>query len=207
MVPADLETFFATCAGVAGALIGLLFVAMSVSADRLARAEAASQVSRIRADAALISFTNSLTVSLFALLPGDKIGYTAAIVGFLDIMFVAGSVLSLIRVRQKHLALRDAAFVIGLVVVFVLQLISGIQVMQRPAFADGVETIGILVICCFLVGISRAWELIGGPSIGFSHEVALMVRKAEPGQPAEPAEGPAADRAPDSTAGDDAPAS
>jgi hypothetical protein len=204
VVPANLEAFFATCAGVAGALIGLLFVAMSVSADRLARAEAASQASRIRADAALIAFTNALSVSLFALLPGEKVGYAAAIVGFLGILFVAGSVLSLIRVGHRRWAVRDGVFVLGLMVVFVLQLISGIQVMQRPGFADGVETIGILVICCFLVGISRAWELIGGPSIGFSREMALMIRGPEAGQPAaEPAEEPVTD----SAAGEDAPAS
>ena len=185
----------------AGALIGLLFVAMSVSADRLARVESASQASRVRADAALIAFTNSLSVSLFALLPGEKIGYTAAIVGFLGILFVAGSVISLVRVRHKHLTVRDGALVLGLVVVFALQLISGVQVMQRPGFAEGVETIAILVICCFLVGISRAWELIGGPSIGFSHEVVSIVRGREAGQPtagptAEPAAEPAAGEEP-----------
>jgi hypothetical protein len=204
VVPADLETFFATCAGVAGALIGLLFVAMSVSADRLAKVEAASQVSRIRADAALIAFTNSLSVSLFALLPGEKIGYTAAIVGFLGILFVAGSVISLVRVRRKQLAVRDGTLMLGLVVVFVLQLISGVQVMQRPGFADGVETIAILVICCFLVGINRAWELIGGPSIGFSSEMVSIVRSREAGRPAaEPAAGSAAEP----SAGEEPPAS
>jgi hypothetical protein len=204
MVPESIRDFFLASGGAAGALIGLLFVAMSVSADRLARAEAASQASRIRADAALIAFTNALSVSLFALLPGEKVGYAAAIVGFLGILFVAGSVLSLVRVGHRRWAVRDGTFVIGLMVVFVLQLISGIQVMQRPGFADGVETIAILVICCFLVGISRAWELIGGPSIGFSREMISMIRGPEAGQPAaEPAEEPVTD----SAAGEDAPAS
>jgi hypothetical protein len=39
-----------------------------------------------------------------------------------------------------------------------------------------VDTIAILVVCCFFIGIARAWELIGGPSIGITREVTALVR-------------------------------
>ncbi|HVT66378.1 MAG TPA: hypothetical protein VHF26_01420, partial [Trebonia sp.] len=177
MVPADIHDFFVASAGVAGALIGLLFVAISVATERLARVEAEGQLHRIRARGALLAFVNTLTVSLFAMMPGDNIGMTAILVGIVGLMFVLASLLSLVRLRDVRWATaRDALFLVGMVAVFILELTSGIDVYQRPGDAGSVKEIAILVTVCFLIGIYRAWDLIGGPSIGFGHEVAALVR-------------------------------
>ena len=180
MVPADFHDFFAASAGVSGALIGLLFVAISVVGERLARVEGATQIHRVRAYAALIAFTNTLAVSLFALIPGELIGGATISVSLVGLAFVLAALLSLLRVRPRRWATaRDARFLVGLAIVFVYQLISGLDVNAHPGDSDAVETIAILVIVCFLLGIGQAWELIGGPSIGIGHEVAALVRHEE----------------------------
>ena len=195
MVPADIHDFFLASAGVAGALIGLLFVAISVSAERLAKATAAAQMHRIRAYAALTAFTNALAVSLFALIPGEKVGLAALAVALLGLLFVAASLLSLIRMRAvRSMTIRDAVLLAGLTAAFVYQLVAGAEVNANPGDANAVETIAILVIVCFLVGIARAWELIGGPEIGFGHEVTALVRGDEPGE--DTAKSPASEGAP-----------
>jgi hypothetical protein len=202
MVPDDIRDFFAASAGVAGALIGLLFVAISVSAERLAREEAGTQVHRIRAVAALTAFTNALAVSLFSLIPGQKIGETSVVVAAVGLLFVVAALLSLVRLRQlrQWVTIRDVLFLLGLAVVFALQLAEGLAVIADPGNSGDVNTIAILVVCCFFIGIARSWELIGGPSIGFRREVTALVRNHDRGEesahersPA-PSDGPAGPR-------------
>jgi hypothetical protein len=189
VVPADIHDLFLAAASVAGALIGLLFVAISVAADRLARDKVGAPVYRIRAAAALSAFTNALAVSLFALVPGHNIGPAAVAVAATGLAFILAALLSLIRLRQMSWATaRDALFLAGLAFTFAIQLLEGIEVVVSPGNANAVSTIAILVIVCFLIGIARSWELIGGPSFGIAHEVTALFHghHSEPGDEEKP---------------------
>ena len=102
------------------------------------------------------------------------------VVAAFGLLFVTAVLLSLVRLRQLQWAtVRDAVFLTGLAVVFVLQLVEGLAVLADPGNSGDVNTIAILVVCCFFIGIARAWELIGGPSIGIAREVTALVRAHE----------------------------
>jgi hypothetical protein len=178
VVPDNIHDFFMTSGAAAGALIGLLFVAISVSGGRLEQQTTDAQLHRIRASASFTSFTNALAVSLFSLIPGHKIGPTALVVAAFGLYFVAASLVSLLRrgpLEWKEA--RDAAFILGLAVVFLVQFYEGIDVWANPGDSGSVDTIAVLVVICFLIGIARAWELIKGPEIGLVQELSRRPQK------------------------------
>jgi hypothetical protein len=177
LIPESFTAFFAACAGVAGALIGLLFVAVSVSHDRIA-AEGGSHVHRLEAAAALTAFGNALSVSLFALIPGVGLGGTAIVVSLVGVTFVAASLLSIRRARRTGVVrFVDVRFLFGLIVIFALQCIFGLEDLGSNATSvPAARGIAILVIVCFIGGIARSWSLIGGPNIDITSKLVALIR-------------------------------
>jgi hypothetical protein len=76
MTTTSAHEFFQASASVAGALIGLLFVAIAVAPERILGPDA-SDVHGVRAAATLTAFTNALAVVLFGLIPGFDAGDAA----------------------------------------------------------------------------------------------------------------------------------
>jgi len=172
--PDEFHDFFVASAGVAGALVGLLFVAVSVTLERLEE-HGDTQVHRVRARAALMAFTNALTVSLFALIPEEHLGWAAFVVAIIGSLFVIGALMSLLRVVGRRPGeLANALFLIGLEAVFVVQLLVGLSLIHDPHQTGGYRTLCLLVVACFLIGVSRSWELIGGPSIAVGREIRAL---------------------------------
>jgi hypothetical protein len=95
----DLFTVIGTSAAT---LTGLLFVAMSVSESRT---RTHPVIREFRAAASLLAFTNAFAVSLFGLVPGTNIGYPAAILGVIGVLFTAAGVrttLTVPRLQQRR---------------------------------------------------------------------------------------------------------
>jgi hypothetical protein len=167
----DLTPFYEASAGVAGALIGLLFVAVSVHQTRTAETGSTAP-QRISAAAALTAFTNALATSLFTLIEGQNSGIPAFAVAITGVLFVTGSLFSL---RDDPRRLREVLFLVTLLVAFIAQLITALHVEGHPTDVNAQRTLAVLVVVFFLIGIARSWVLVEGPSFGLAHELFGLV--------------------------------
>jgi hypothetical protein len=168
MTPDSFQTFFGASAGVAGALVGLLFVAMSVAPERFG--EQGDRVHQIRALAAFTAFTNALGVSLVALIPDVEVGFAAILLGLVATSLSVASMLALAPIRHAEPE-RDTRFLLGPAMVYATQVGVGVWLIAAPDSEPPVGVLCIGVVFCFLAGIARAWEVIGGPSVGLFAEL------------------------------------
>lgn len=170
----------------AGALTGLLFVAMSVT-PRGQVAQGPQIIRQVRSAAAILAFTNALAVALFGLVPGTNVGIPALALGLIGVMFTAASVRSIrgsqATVRQQ---LQQVSLMLLLLGIFGTELVAGFIATVRPSSRTPLETIGYALAASILVGISRAWEFVGDIDTGLSASIATLLGRTRPWDRAEP---------------------
>lgn len=176
-------SFFAATAETAGALTGLLFVALSVSPHQ-DRAVGPAVIHEVRAAAALLAFTNALFVSLFTLVPGTSTGYPSVVLGVIGILFTAAAIRS---IRTSESTRRQQARQIGLIGVLLLifgtEFVSGIAAISLPNHAGPVQVIGYAVVTSLVVGVARAWELVGRRDTGILASLAVLAGRQQRADP------------------------
>jgi hypothetical protein len=181
---ASYSALFAATAGAAGALTGLLFVALSV-APRRDPAPGPPVIHQVRAAAALLAFTNALTVSLYSLVPGTSVGDPAIVLGIIGMLFTAAAARS-IRTSGAPRAqqLRQLGLLSLLTLIFGTELICGILAAAGSGGATPVQIIGYAIVTSLIVGVARAWELVGERDTGILHSLAVLAgHESQDGDP------------------------
>jgi hypothetical protein len=173
VITGSFSEFFVVIAESAATLIGLLFVAVTVAKRRV---DAGSEeIGDFRAAASLFAFTNALVVSLYGLVPGNNAGYPSLIMGILGILFVGAGVRTTLaqpagQQRRSH----QFPLILGLAAVFVFQIIYGLRLLNHPRASGDLSIIGDVLIASLLIGIGRAWELVGSWDTGIVSSIRYM---------------------------------
>jgi uncharacterized membrane protein len=175
----DLLPAIADCAA---ALIGLLFVAMTV-ASRHSPADRPVVIEQVRAAACILAFTNALTVSLFGLVPGNNIGYPAVVLAVIGIFFTAAGTRSIFsgRLPRRHVP-RQLGLIALLLLTFAFELAGGIDLILNPHSNGAAELVSDLLVALLVIGIRRAWELVGDRETGSCPLATKIARPAASGQ-------------------------
>ncbi len=186
MVPENFNEFFAACAAVSGALIGLLFVAISVSPEKLS-SQGENVEHQIKAAAAFSALINTLIVSLFALIPGQGFGEAARILAVVGLASTVGLIIFFLRNRRLDEPIRPGQIllIVGSLVLYTFQLINGAELWRSPHHASYVTTQAEILIVFFVIAIARAWDLVGAHNTSFLAGVVRIARgrHAEVGGP------------------------
>jgi len=175
VVPPSFHDFFSGCATIAGALIGLLFVAISVSPEKLT-GDTARIDHQVRAGAAFSALVNTMVIALVALLPGASLGEAGLILAAAGLATTAGLIIVLYREHGK-VKRGDATMFLIMLVLYGLQLANSIKLEAAPRDVSRVNDQGLLAIAFFLFGIARAWQLVGAREFNLMATVAAMIHR------------------------------
>ncbi len=187
MLNATYRELYVAIAGCAGALTGLLFVALSVSPHRDGP-PGRHVIRQVRAAAALLAFTNALAISLFSLVPGTNVGYPAVAMGVSGVLFTAAGTRSILASPYtRHRWRRQAGLIFLLFVIFGAELVNGFSALAHPTANAPLQGISYSLVGSLIVGVARAWELVGDRETGIFSSIAvltgherLLVGKNEP---------------------------
>jgi hypothetical protein len=164
MVPASFQSFFVASAGAGAALIGLLFVAISISPDRIFR-DGQPERTAVAASA-FTALVNAFFISLGALIPQISIGWFVAIMAGLGLSNSLNLGIRLFRRGAPRLwltLLRRGLLVLLSLGVYGEQMYLAIQLISKPNITDVVWNVAFITLGVYGLGLTRAWELLGAP--------------------------------------------
>jgi hypothetical protein len=200
--PADYHDFFLGSVTMGGALVGLLFVAVSVNPGGIG--ERGAPAKRVQATSALAAFLSPLFISLVALLPSSSIGATAIALGSTGAFTMLSLLLVTLRRHQDvsiWARINMIVLIAGQLAAYVLQIVLGAELLGNPRAAGPLGPLTSLMIVFFAFGVTRTWEYVDGLPMGrwgtISQATRSLAREpdASPAAEAEPPEEP--DRQPD----------
>jgi hypothetical protein len=136
------------------------------------------------------------------------VGYPATVLGVIGLFFTAAGMRSIIASEstRPHRRRQVGLFVL-LVLIFGTELISGIAVIANPRQATWLQIIGYALVTSLIVGIERAWELVGDRETSLFASIAVLAGRTpspdgaetstspRPEHGSEPASGPSAAQA------------
>jgi len=187
MVPAAYQNFVVASTQASAALIGLLFVAITLAPERVF-GEHADAGRQARALSAFTALANIFFISFSMLIPDVRVGIVVTLVGLVSTTQTLGLLFLVPHWHSQRVLWRSLFLFLGSLAIYGGELVVGIQVWNRPADPGALSGILELLLGAYAIGLGRAWELLGAPRMGFGILSRLLERldrapKRPPGTP------------------------
>jgi hypothetical protein len=159
VIPSDFLTFFAASLTADGALIGLLFVAISIEPEHTFGEDAALE-RQLAANSAFSGLLNAFLVSMLALIPRLHVGWGIITIAILSLLNVGVHTIDKLRRGQRAYG-RSLTYTIGGLAVYGLEILYSIQFIQRPSDVGAVYGLIFVLVAQYGFALVRSWTLLG----------------------------------------------
>src|SRR5262249_33138986 len=162
MIPAAFANFLSASTQASAALIGLLFVAVSLAPERVfgPQAHAERQAVALRAFSAL---GNAFFISLFGLIPGVPLGPMVIVVGLLGLSQALGLLRLRPRWQRERRLARGLTMVLLSAAIYGSEIATGVLLGRKPLDTTALTTRLYLLVAAYVLGLTRAWDVLGAP--------------------------------------------
>jgi hypothetical protein len=161
MTTPDFTSFFVASAGAGAALVGLLFVAVSVNPGRNAGPAAPPERQAVAASA-FTALINAFFFSMAALIESDGLGGAAIVLGAFSIIGTLQLIGDLFEAHlSRHSYARRIGFIALCLLVYGLQVFYGLQYLRYPRDVSWAYSVVYLLLVIYATGLTRAWQLLG----------------------------------------------
>ena len=161
MMPAAYQPFFGASMGAAAALLGLLFVAVSISPERTVGAGAPVE-RQLLAETVFTALVNTFFVSMAGTTPDINLGGVASVLSAFALLQTLRAAWQLWpRQFSVRLVLQRLSLVLVALVIYGLQLGNAAQLIQAPPPSAAVRGEIDLLFALYALALGRSWELLG----------------------------------------------
>lgn len=184
MIPAAYQNFVVASTQASAALIGLLFVAITLAPERVfgEQAEAGRQA---RALSAFTALANIFFISFSMLIPDVNVGLVVTAVAAVSTLQTLGLLLVVRHWHAEGVLWRSLFLFLGSLAIYAGEISVGIQIWTKPASPGALTGILELLLGAYAIGLGRAWELLGAPRMGFISRLVERLDRAPKPPPGE----------------------
>ncbi len=167
MVPATFANFFIASASAGAALVGLLFVAVSIAPENIVL-PSAPLVRQAIATSTFTALVNPFFISLSALVPATNLGTTTLVMSLLGLLNSVTLGWRLVRESRdwQGVVRRSTLIAVG-IVLYGAQCNDAIGLLRNPSDVGAIYALTTLVVVAYGLGLVRAWQLLGARRFGF----------------------------------------
>ena len=166
MIPPAFTNFFIASTSAGAALVGLLFVAISIAPEHTVMVGAPLARQAVATNA-FTSLLNAFFISLGALIPTSNLGWVTLVMSLTGVSSSLSLGWNLLSHRQRwQSVLRNMVLLVGSLIVYGFEFYYAVDLMKAPQDTGAVLALTELLMVVYAIGLIRAWELLGARRFG-----------------------------------------